>query len=192
MINVPWRETAPLEFAAVQQPPPPPAPPSPPYGQPPPPSGQPPTYWLAQPQGYMQPPLHRRRKWWLWGCGGCAAFALILGVIAAVVLINAYNGRPLRGFPAEAGASVSDNFQVTTAGSTETLVIDDPHALSDVEAFYQTALPSGGWTVDGADPSNATSGDQWHVTKSGSSKQAGTITFVTTGNATQVTVDYMY
>jgi hypothetical protein len=140
----------------------------------------------------MQLPVRPRRKWWLWGCGGCAAFALILGVIAAVVLINAYNGRPLRGFPAEAGASVSDNFRVTTAGSTETLVIDDPHALSDVEAFYQTALPGGGWTVDRADPSSAASGDKWQISKSGSSKQAGTITFVTTGSATQVTVNYMY
>jgi hypothetical protein len=147
---------------------------------------------LAQPQGFLPPPLRHRRKWWLWGCGGCAAFALILGVIAAVVLINAYNNRPLRGFPAEAGASVSDSFQVTTARSTETLVIDDPHALSEVEAFYQTALPGGGWTVDGADPSSATSGDQWHISKSGSSNQAGTITFVTMGNATQVTVAYMY
>jgi hypothetical protein len=140
----------------------------------------------------MQPPVRRHRKRLLWGCGGCAAIALIFGAIAAVVLINAYNGRPLRGFPAEAGATVSDNFQVTTAGSTETLVIDDPHALSDVEAFYQTALPSGGWIVNGADASNATSGDKWNITKSGSSKQAGTITFVTMGNATQVTVDYMY
>jgi hypothetical protein len=175
----------------MQPPPPPPVSPSPPYGQPPPPYGQPP-YGFAQPYGCVQPPARRRRRWWLWGCGGCAVLVLILFAIGAAVGITRFTGSPLRLFPVESGArQVSDNFQVVNGQSSEVLVIDDPHSLTDVETFYQGALNTGGWTVDSADPSQASSGDVWHFGRSGASTQAGSITFITIRGITEVMVDYV-
>ncbi len=115
-------------------------------------------------------------------------------VIALIVVvgIHTFTNSPLRHFPTEAGAAtVRDNFKVTNGQSSETIVIDDPHALIDVETYYQSALHTGGWTVDSADPSQAASGDHWHFSRSGSSAQAGLISFATVGANTQITVEYI-
>jgi hypothetical protein len=138
------------------------------------------------------PPARRsRRRWWLFGCGGCGAVALIVALVVVVVLIKGFSNSPLRHFPTEAGAStVSDNFLVGTGGqSNETLVIDDPHSLTDVETFYESALGTNGWTVQATAPSQATSGDSWQFSRTGSSAQFG-VTFVTMGAITEITVQY--
>lgn len=138
------------------------------------------------------PPVRRsRRRWWAFGCGGCGAIVLIVFLAAAVILINGVSNSPLRHFPAEAGASsVGDNFVVSAGGqNSETLVIDDPHALSDVEAFYQSALNTNGWMAQATDPSQAVSGDSWQFSRSASSAQFE-VTFVTMGAITQITVQY--
>ncbi len=131
------------------------------------------------------------RRWWIFGCGGCGAIVLILVVVIGLVFIIGFNNSPLRHFPTEAGAStVSDNFLVSTGGqSSETLVIDDPHSLTDVETFYQSALGTNGWTVQATDPSQAVSGDSWQFSRTGSSAQFG-ITLVTMGAITEITVQY--
>jgi hypothetical protein len=139
------------------------------------------------------PPARRsRRRWWIFGCGGCAAIALIVVLVIVLVFINAISNSPLRHFPTEAGVStVSDNFMVSTGGqNSETLVIDDPHSLMDVETFYQSALDANGWTVQAADPSQAVSGDSWQFNRTGSSAQFG-VTFVTMGAITEITVQYV-
>jgi hypothetical protein len=160
----------------VQQPPPPP-----PLAPPP-------------PQGYVQPPV-RRRRWWLWGCGGCAVLAaIVIGILLATGLagfIGIFTGSPLRQFPTEAGAStVNESIESGPSGTTETMVIDDPHSLTQVETYYQSALSTGSWSVDSADPSQATSGDTWHFNHSGSGNHTGAIQFVTASGGTQITVQY--
>jgi hypothetical protein len=146
-----------------------------------------------QPYGYAMPPTRSRRRWWLYGCGGCGAVAVVLIAVFAVIGINVFSNSPLRHFPTETGATtVRDNFQVTNGHSSETLVIDDPHPLADVETYYQTALHTGGWTVGAVDPSQATSGGMWHFSRSASPAQSGLVTFVTLGANTQITVQYDY
>jgi hypothetical protein len=163
-----------IEFP-LMQPPAPPLPPSPV-----------PALFPATP-----PARRSRRRWWLFGCGGCGAVALIVALLVAVVLIKGFSNSPLRQFPTEAGAStVSDNFLVGTGGqSSETLVIDDPHSLTDVETFYESALSTNGWTVQATDPSQSASGDSWQFSRTGSSAQFG-VTFVTMGAMTEITVQY--
>ena len=163
-----------IEFTLMQ----PPAPPLPPAPTPP-----------AFPA--TLPARRSRRRWWLFGCGGCGAIALIVVLVVVVVLIKGFSNSPLRQFPTEAGAStVSDNFLVGTGGqSSETLVIDDPHSLTDVETFYESALGTNGWTVQATDPSQAVSGDSWQFSRTGSSAQFG-VTFVTMGAITEITVQY--
>src|ERR1700692_96356 len=139
------------------------------------------------------PPARRsRRRWWLFGCGGCGAIALIVVLVVVVVLINGFRNSPLRQFPTEAGAStVSDNFLVGTGGQNgETLVIDDPHSLTDGETFYQSALDTNGWAVQATDPSQAASGDSWQFSQTGSSAQFD-VTFVSMGSTTEITVQSM-
>jgi hypothetical protein len=128
----------------------------------------------------------------MFGCGGCGAIALIVVLVVVVVLINGFSNSPLRHFPTEAGAStVSDNFMVSAGGqNSETLVIDDPHSLTDVETFYQRALDTNGWTVQATDPAQAVSGDSWQFSRTGSSAQFG-VTFVTMGAITETTVRYV-
>jgi hypothetical protein len=123
------------------------------------------------------PPARRsRRRWWTYGCGGCGAIVLIPVVVAVVVLINGFSNSPLRHFPTEAGAlTVSDNLSISTGQSSETLVIDDPHSLTDVETYYQSALNTSGWRVQAADPSQAVSGDGWQFSRTGSSAQFGIV-----------------
>ncbi|HEX4865250.1 MAG TPA: hypothetical protein VFV02_14360, partial [Acidimicrobiales bacterium] len=147
-----------IEFALMQ-------PPTPPLPPPPPPAVFPAT-----------PPAKRsRRRWWIFGCGGCAAVVLIVALVVGVVLIRGFSTSPLRQFPTEAGAStVSDNFLVGTGGENrETLVIDDPHSLTNVETFYASALSTNGWMVQATDPSQAASGDSWPFSRTGSSAQFG-------------------
>ena len=157
----------------------PPAPPLPPAPTPPP-------FPATLPVG------RSRRRWWLFGCGGCGAIALIVVLVVVVVLINGFRNSPLRQFPTEAGAStVSDNFLVGTGGQNdETLVIDDPHSLTEVETFYQSALDTNGWTVQATDPSQAASGDSWQFSRTGSSAQFN-VTFVSMGATTEITVQSM-
>jgi hypothetical protein len=138
------------------------------------------------------PPARRsRRRWWIFGCGGCGAVALIVVLVVVVVLVKGFTNSPLRQFPTEAGAStVSDNLLVGTGGqSSETLVIDDPHSLTDVETFYESALGTNGWAVQATDPSQAASGDSWQFSRTGSPAQFG-VTFVTMGAITEITVQY--
>jgi len=138
------------------------------------------------------PPASRsRRRWWILGCGGCGAIVLIAVLVVVIVLVKGFSSSPLRQFPTEAGAStVSDNFLVGTGGqSSETLVIDDPHSLTDVETFYAGELGTNGWTVQATDPSQAASGDTWQFSRTGSSAQFG-VTFVTMGTITEITVHY--
>jgi hypothetical protein len=164
-----------IEFTLMQ----PPVPPLPPAPTPP-----------AFPA--TLPARRSRRRWWLFGCGGCGAIALIVVLVVVVVLINGFRNSPLRQFPTEAGAStVSDNFLVGTGGQNdETLVIDDPHSLTDVETFYQGALDTNGWTVQATDPSQAVSGDSWQFSRAGSSAQFD-VTFVSMGATTEITVQSM-
>jgi hypothetical protein len=141
----------------------------------------------------VTPPAGRsRRRWWIFGCGGCGAIALIVVLVVVVVLIKGFSNSPLRQFPTEAGAStVSDNFLVSAGGqNSETLVIDDPHSLTDVETFYQSALDTNGWAVQATNPSQAVSGDGWQFSRTGSSAQFG-VTFVTMGAITEITVQYV-
>jgi hypothetical protein len=169
------------------QPPPPPLPPPlpPAYGQTPP-------YGYSQQYGFTPPVKRSRRRWWIIGCGGCGAIALILVIVIVVLGVNVFTNSPLRHFPTEPGAStVSDNFSVSTGQSSETLVIDDPNALTDVETYYQSALQTNGWTVQTADPSQAVSGDRWQFSRTGSSAQSGVIAFVTMGTITEITVQYV-
>jgi hypothetical protein len=177
----------------MQQPPPPPPPPRAPLPSPLPAYGQPQPYGYMRPYGYAPPPKGRGRRWWIYGCGGCGALALVVFALIVVVGINTFTNSPLRHFPTEAGAATThDNFNVTNGQSAETLVIDDPHTLTDVETFYQTALQTGGWAVQAADPSLATSGDMWHFSRTGSNTQAGLVTFVTIGATIEITVQYVY
>ena len=84
---------------------------------------------------------------------------------------------------------VNDSFSVSNGQSSETIVIDDPNSLTDVETYYQSALNTKGWTVQAADPSQAVSGDGWQFGLTGSSAQFA-ITFVTMGAITEITVQY--
>jgi hypothetical protein len=168
------------------EPPPPPLPPAPPPA-PVPGYGQTPPYAYSQ-----QPPAKRsRRRWWIFGCGGCGAIALIVVLVIVVVGIDSFTNSPLRHFPTEAGAStVSDNFSISNGQTSETLVIDDPNSLTDVETYYQSALNTNGWTVHATDPSQAVSGDGWPFSRTGSSAQFG-ITFVALRAITEITVQYV-
>jgi len=117
---------------------------------------------------------------------------LIIVLVVVAFFATSFSSSPLRHFPAEAGASsVSDNFEVSGGGqSAETLVIDDPRSLTDVETFYQTALATNGWTVQASDPAQAVSGDTWQFSRIGSSAQFE-VTFVTMGGTTEITVQYV-
>jgi hypothetical protein len=183
----------------MERPPSPPQPPASPPPAPPQPPGFPQPYAYPQPYGYVQPygyappPRSNRRRWWIFGCGGCAIVALLAVAAVVFVGVRTFTNSPLRQFPTEARASVtSDHFQSTNGQSSETLVVTDPRPIADVEAFYQTSLGTGGWTVDPADPAQAHSGDQWRFGRSGAQSQAGVVTFVTVGATTVVTVEYQY
>jgi hypothetical protein len=148
--------------------------------------------WAPPPPPFpATPPARRsRRRWWLFGCGGCGAIALIIVVVVAVFFATSFSSSPLRHFPTEAGASsVSDNFEVSGEGSAETLVIDDPRSLTDVETFYESALSTNGWTVQASDPAQAQSGDSWPFSRAGLSAQFA-VTFVAAGASTEITVQY--
>ena len=183
----------------MQQPPggpytplgPPPAPPPPPgYPQP---YGQPQPYGYMQPYAYAIPPRSNRRRWWIWGCGGCGTLALLAVAAIVFIALRTFSNSPLRQFPTEAGASTTrDSFQSSNGQSSETLVISDPRALADVEAFYEVNLSRNGWTVQGADPGQAHSGDTWPIGRSATASQTGSISFVTVGATTVITVDFQY
>jgi hypothetical protein len=170
------------------QPPPPPSAPPPapsPYGSPQP-VGYPPNAWVP-------PPPVSRRKWWYWGCGGCAALALISIAVIVVVFVGIFTSSPLRHFPTEAGASTtSDNWNSSGGQTSEILVITDPHPLQEVETYYEQALHSNGWSTDTHDPAQAVSRDVWAVTRSGTQSQSGTVTFTSTGSTTVVRVMFVY
>ena len=173
------------------QPPDPSLPPAPPPG-PFPATGQIPPGFSPQ-YGGVAPARRSRRRWWLFGCGGCGAIALIVVVVVVVVVLNGFNSSPLRHFPTEAGAStVGDNFSLSSGQNTETLVIDDPHSLTDVETYYATALNTNGWMAQTTDPSQAVSGDAWLLGRAGSSAPSGGVTFVTKGVITEITVQYQW
>ena len=150
--------------------------------------------WAPPPPPFpATPPARRsRRRWWLFGCGGCGAIALNIVLVVVAIFATSFSSSPLRHFPAEAGAaSVSDNFEVSGGGqSAETLVIDDPRSLIDVETFYQSALATNGWTVQASDPAQAVSGDTWQFSRKGSSAQFE-VTFVAAGATTEITVQYV-
>ncbi len=171
----------------MQPPPPPSAPPPAPYGYPPP-------YGQAQPTGWIPPAPVRPRRWWIWGCGGCAALALVAIAVFVFVVLRIFTSSPLRQFPTEAGATTTqDNFTSDSNGQTaETLLIVDPHAISDVETYYQHALSSNGWTTATHDPSQAASGDTWTIARTGSAAQTGTVTFTTVNGGTDIAVVFHY
>ena len=151
-----------------------------------------PSSWAQPPPQFAAiPPARRgRSRWWLFGCGGCGALVLSIVVVTAALFATSFSSSPLRHFPAEAGASsVSDNFVVSGGGSAETLVIDDPRSLTDVETFYESALSTNGWTVQASDPAQAQSGDSWPFSQVGSSAQFA-VSFVATGATTEITVQY--
>lgn len=143
------------------------------------------------PLGATPPARPSPRRWWLFGCGGVGAVALILVIVGVLVFVNSFSNSPLRHFPIEARAStVSDNYSVSTGGeSSETLVIDDPNSLTGVETYYRSALDTNGWTVQPTNPSEAVSGDGWQFSRTGSSAQFA-VTFVTMGAITEITVQY--
>lgn len=120
------------------------------------------------------------------------AILLVLGAIGIAFGIHVFTGSPLRQFPTETGAvTVRDAFSINNGHNVETLVIQDPHPLGAVEAYYQSALHSGSWSVDSADPTQARSGDIWHVTNSGAPSQTGAVQFIGSSAAsTQVTVQF--
>jgi hypothetical protein len=166
-----------------QPPPPPPSAPAAPH--------QP--YGYAQPSGWTPPPPVSPRRWWIWACGGCGALALVAIAVAVFVFVHIFTSSPLRQFPTEAGASTArDDFTSANDHTTETLQIVDPHALLDVETYYQQALHTNGWTTDTHDPAQAASGDAWTFSRSGSPAQSGTITFTTAGSGTDIAVVFNY
>ncbi len=174
----------------MQQPPPPPPPAAPPprpypgfgyqpYGQ--------------QPQAWVPPAPVSRRRWWIWGCGGCAAIALLAIAVIVFVFIRIFTSSPLRHFPTEASAATTqDHFQAGNNLNTETLLIVDPHSLAQVEAYYQQALRQNGWTTETHDPSQASSGDTWSIGRTDAPSQTGSITFTTVGTNTDIAVTYSY
>ncbi|HSP65360.1 MAG TPA: hypothetical protein VLO10_04135 [Candidatus Deferrimicrobium sp.] len=169
-------------------------PPPPPAAPPPAPSAYPQPYGYApQPSGWIPPPPVTRRRWWIWGCGGCAALALIAIAVFVFIVLRIFTSSPLRQFPTEAGATTTqDNFASDTNQTTETLRILDTHALVDVETYYQRALNSNGWSTQPHDPSQASSGDQWTIAKSASPAQSGTVTFTSSGSGTTIDVVFHY
>ena len=135
----------------------------------------------------------QRRRWWIWGCGGCAAIALLAIAVIVFFVIRIFTSSPLRQFPTEAGASVTqDHFQAGTNLNSETLLIVDPHSLMQVEAYYEQALHQNGWNTDAHDPTQASSGDTWHITRPASPGQGGSIRFTTAANSTDITVVFNY
>jgi hypothetical protein len=136
--------------------------------------------------------VHRRR-WWIWGCGGCAALALLAAAVVVFFVIRIFSSSPLRQFPTEAGATTTqDNLQSTNSGVSENLLIVDPHPLTEVETYYQQTLHENGWTTDTRDPAAAGSGDTWTIARTGSPSQRGSITFTTAGVNTDVAVVFNY
>jgi hypothetical protein len=134
-----------------------------------------------------------RRRWWFWGCGGCAALALVAIAVFVFVVLRIFTSSPLRQFPTEAGATTTqDNFTSANNQTTETLLIVDPHSIVEVETYYAQALNSNGWNGQTHDPSQASSGDQWNIARTGSLTQAGTVTFTTTGGGTDIHVVFNY
>jgi hypothetical protein len=173
----------------------PPSGPPPPPQQPPPyqPYGYPQPYGYMQPYGYAPPPKRSRRRWWIFGCGGCAAVALVAVGVLVFVGVTTFTNSPLRQFPTEAGASTTrENFQYTNGEGSETLVISDPRPIADVEAFYQSRLSVGGWTVQQANAAQAHSGDDWHFGRPSAPSQSGDVSFVTVRDSTVITVQYQY
>ncbi len=169
------------------QPPPPPAPPAAPYGHPP------PYGYAQQPIGWTPPPPVSRRRWWFWGCGGCAAIALVAIAVFVFVVLRIFTSSPLRQFPTEAGATTTnDNFVSANNQTTEKLLIVDSHSLIDVQTYYEQALHANGWTTDTHDPTQGSSGDTWTISRSGSPTQTGMVTFTTVGTGTDISVDFSY
>ncbi len=157
------------------------------------PHGTPQPYGYPQPAGWVPPPPVSRRKWWFWGCGGCAALTLIVIALIVFVFLRIFTSSPLRQFPTEAGAATrSDNWDSSGNHTTETLVIADPHSLQDVETYYEQALHSNGWSTDTHDPAQATNPDIWTVSRGGSPTQSGTVTFTSGGSGTDITVVFSY
>jgi hypothetical protein len=134
-----------------------------------------------------------RRRWWFWACGGCAAIALVAIAVVVFIFIRIFSSSPLRQFPAQAGATTTqDNFRSVNTTTSETLLIVDPHSLGEVETYYQQALHQDGWTTDTRDPSQAASGDTWTIARTASPTQHGSITFTTVGSNTDIAVQFQY
>ena len=143
--------------------------------------------------GWVPPAPVNRRRWWIWGCGGCAAIALLAIAVIVFVFIRIFTSSPLRHFPTEAGAATTqDHFQAGNNLNTETLLIVDHRSLAQVEAYYQQALHQNGWTTDTHDPSQASSGDTWRIGRTDAPSQTGSITFTTVGTNTDIAVTYSY
>jgi hypothetical protein len=172
----------------MQPPPPPSAPPPPPYGY-----AQQPYGYAQQPTGWTPPPPVSRRRWWFWGCGGCAALALVAIAVLVFVFLRIFTSSPLRQFPTEAGATTTnDNFVSANNQTTERLLIVDSHSLVDVETYYERALQANGWTTSTHDPSQASDGDTWTIGRTGSPAQNGSVTFTTVGTGTDIAVVFSY
>lgn len=176
----------------MEPPPPPSAPPPAAHPAPYPAPGYPP-FGAPQVLGWTPPPPVHRRRWWLWGCGGCGALALVAAAVVVFVVIRIFSSSPLRHFPTETGATTTeDNFQSTNNGVAENLVIVDPHPLEEVETYYQQTLHQGGWTTDTRDPTAASSGDTWTIARTDSPTQHGSITFTSAGSSTDIAVAFNY
>lgn len=134
-----------------------------------------------------------RRRWWFWGCGGCAALALVAIAVFVFVVLRIFTSSPLRQFPTEAGAiTMQDNFTSNSNQTTETLQITDAHSLVEVETYYEQALNSNGWSAQTHDPSQASNGDQWTLARPASPTQGGTVTFTIAGSGTTIYVVFNY
>ncbi len=156
-------------------------------------AGAGPAYGFVQQLGWNPPPTVPRRRWWFWACGGCAAIALVAIAVVAFIFIHIFSSSPLRQFPTQAGATTTeDNFRSVNSTTSETLLIVDPHPLSEVETYYQQALHQNGWTTATHDPSHGASGDTWTIARAASPTQRGSITFTRAGGTTHIAVDFQY
>ncbi len=118
---------------------------------------------------------------------------LVAIAVVAFVVLRIVTSSPLRQFPTEAGASTTqEHFDSSGGRTTEMLQIVDPHALQQVETYYEQALHSNGWTTDTHDPTQAVSGETWNIGRSGSPNQTGTVTFTSAGAGTDISVTFNY
>ena len=140
--------------------------------------------------GYWQPPKQRSTwKWVLGGCGGCAVLFIAVIVVLAVVGVNAVKNAPLANLPQPPGTSQTGiSLNATSGHSEEVATYSSSETIDQVQAFYSTALNTGGWTMD-TSQSTATT---LFFHRSDHPNETGTMTLSSLSSGTQIRVVYDY